>query len=132
MSALTEHQPWTLNLTVLELYEYNFTWSAWPDFICNPFLPFLKSNITEIIRCQILNTNTFGIGIRAVKSWKFHSLKSFKTQTAPNSMKSQSDFDVTCTILKHLYVKQLESCFVRISCKPWITEGFQLGGANRK
>ena len=63
---------------------------------------------------------------------KFHSLKSFKTQIAPNSMKSQSDFDVTCTNLKHLYVKQLESCFVRISCKPWIAVGFQLGGANRK
>ena len=53
-------------------------------------------------------------------------------QIAPNSMKSQSDFDVTCTILKHFYVKELESCFVRISCKPLIAVGFQLGGANRK
>ena len=80
----------------------------------NSFFPFLRSNITEIKRCQILNTNTFGIGIRVVKSWKFHSLKSFKVQIARNSIKSQSDFYVTCTNLIHLYMIQLELKYVII------------------
>ena len=35
-----------------------------------------------------------------------------------NADKIGTETNVTCTILKHLYVKQLESCFVRISCKP--------------